>query len=99
MMIFDVIDEGSHVRYCHEWLPELAQRAGVDLGDYRSRGAEERASCQAAADAKTEACRELPRDDSNPDYLRYQRFLQIMRDKKPLSNAQACPPRSTQPMG
>jgi hypothetical protein len=95
MMIFDIIDEGSHVRYCHEWLPELAERAGVDLGDYRARAAEIRAEYQRNVEARIEG---LGKAEEEPGYLEYQGLLARMREKLPLSNAGTCPPRSMKPM-
>jgi hypothetical protein len=41
---------------------------------------------------------DLPRGADNPDYAFYQHLLQVMRDKKPLSNVATCPPRSPKPM-
>ncbi len=97
MMLFDVIDEGNHVRYCHEWLPELARRAGVDLGDYRARAAQIRAEKQQTADERAATKRSARQEDS-PAFQELQRLLEIMRTKHPLSNAQSCPPRSSKPM-
>ena len=42
MMLFDIIDESAHVQYAHQWLPALAEHAGVDNADYRERGVRER---------------------------------------------------------
>ena len=98
MMIFDIIDEGAHVQYCHEWLPELALRTGVDMGDYRTRATGIRAEYQHQTDARVEAARLLPRDESNPTFVFYQHLLQRIREKQPLSNASTCLPRTAKPM-
>jgi hypothetical protein len=100
MMLFDVIDEGNHVRYCHEWLPHLAQSAGLDLGDYRARAMQERANYQTETDARAELARQNPilHDESDPSYQQFHRLIGIMRDKHPLSNRETCPPRSSKPM-
>ena len=98
MMLFDIIDETTHVQYAHRWLPLLAERAGRDLGDFKERGQRERQRYQASADARLAERKDLPRDPNNPDYAFYQRLLAIMREKQPLSNAETCPPRSFKPM-
>ena len=98
MMLFDIIDETMHVQYAHRWLPILAERAGVDNSSYRERSVEDRKRLQAEMDKRRAEHAKLPRADSNPDYAFYQKLLQIMRDKQPLSNASTCPERSPMPM-
>ena len=98
MMLFDIIDETTHVQYAHRWLPLLAERAGRDLGDFKERGQRERQRYQASADARLAERKGLLRDPNDPDYAFYQRLLAIMREKQPLSNAETCPPRSFKPM-
>ena len=98
MMLFDVIDEGAHVQYCHEWLPELARRAGVDNDHYRERAAQIRADYQRKLHERVAKNSAVPRDESNPDWRFYQDLLARMRAQKPLLNAQSCPPRSWNPM-
>ncbi len=98
MMIFDIIDESTHVQYAHKWLPVLAEHAGVDNSDYRERAVRERQRRQEDHLRHLEACKQLPRDPRDPGYALYQRLLAIMREKQPLSNAQTCPPRSPKPM-
>jgi hypothetical protein len=98
MMLFDIIDESAHVQYAHQWLPALAERAGVDNGDYRERAARERQRRQEAHLRAMAEAAQLPRDEADPGYALYQRLLGIMRAKHPLSNADTCPPRSPLPM-
>lgn len=98
MMLFDIIDETAHVQYAHKWLPVLAEGAGVDNSNYRERGAQLRAQRQEELDKKVAEYSRLPRDAANPDYAFYQKLLRIMRAKKPLANADSCPPRSPKPM-
>lgn len=96
MMIFDIIDETTHVQYAHKWLPVLAERAGVTAEDYKKRGALVRQAQQAEADARAEREREIPRE--GPAYELYESLVRRMRDKLPLTNAATCPPRSAKPM-
>jgi hypothetical protein len=98
MVLFDVIDEGAHVQYCHEWLPELARRCGAELGNYREQAVKKRAEHQAASDARRQERLRAHRDESDAAYALYQRFLETMRRQQPLSNAETCPPRSGMPM-
>lgn len=98
MMIFDIIDEGSHVRYCHEWLPELAARAGLDLGDYRGRAAEILRERQEKSDERAARSRNMAPDEDDLAFREYRRLLALMREKLPLSNAETCPPRTNLPM-
>lgn len=98
MMLFDIIDESTHVQYAHKWLPILAEGAGLDASNYRERGARERAQRQIEHDENLVKSAALPRDENDADYAFYQQLLAIMRDKQPLSNAQTCPPRSPKPM-
>ena len=51
-----------------------------------------------AATEKQQKLAATPRDLSDPSYQFYQKLLQIMRDKQPLTNSQTCPPRSYKPM-
>jgi hypothetical protein len=97
MMLFDIIDESTHVQYAHRWLPLLAQHAEVDNSDYRERAVQERARIQREHDERI-ASTQMNRDASNADYQHYQKLLGIMRAKQPLSNAETCPSRSPLPM-
>jgi hypothetical protein len=98
MMLFDIIDESTHVQYAHQWLPTLAERAEVDNADYRERGARERQRRQEAHLQQIAEAARQPRDLSDPSYIFYQRLLAIMREKHPLANAATCPRRSPKPM-
>jgi hypothetical protein len=98
MMLFDIIDESTHVQYAHRWLPLLAERAGVDNSDYRERAAAVRAQRQAEHLARAEAWRAAPHPADDPNVLLYNRLIERMRAKQPLTNAATCPPRSPLPM-
>ncbi|CAN5691866.1 hypothetical protein BH11ARM2_BH11ARM2_18700 [soil metagenome] len=96
MMIFDIIDETTHVQYAHKWLPILAERAGISSDDFKRRGAEIRRHQQAEADARAERERSLPRE--GPAYRLYADLIERMRSRLPLTNAETCPRRSGKPM-
>ncbi|MDX2226641.1 MAG: hypothetical protein SFY92_06105 [Verrucomicrobiae bacterium] len=97
MMLFDIIDETTHVQYAHRWLPLLAEKAGIDHSDYKERAARERAQKQEEWVRRT-AESAVVMDDSNPDYVYYRGLLEKIRRQKPLSNAATCPVRSPKPM-
>lgn len=99
MMLFDIIDETSHVQYAHKWLPLLAKHAGVDNTGYRERGAKIREESLARANqtAADLECK-LPRAPGDPTYDFYQDLLARIRATYPLANAATCPPRSPKPM-
>ncbi|MDK3157928.1 hypothetical protein QPK87_15295 [Kamptonema cortianum] len=95
MMLFDIIDETTHVQYAHRWLPTLAKRAGVELGDYKTRAAQELKKWgEDAEKARQEFIAKLDTSPDNPDYKRYLEIRDTMRRQKPLSNARTCPERS-----
>jgi hypothetical protein len=96
MMLFDIIDETSHVQYAHHWLPMLAERAGIHSDDWRIRGAETRRRLQKEAVVRAQAFR--PTEVDEPARAHVQQLLERMRQVQPLSNAQTCPPRSYKPM-
>ncbi len=98
MMLFDIIDETTHVQHAHKWLPLLAERAGVDDSDYKERAAKLRQDAQENHLRNLREWRDLPRDPNNPDYAKYQELLARMRAQQPLSNAATCPPRDPLPM-
>jgi hypothetical protein len=93
MMLFDIINERAHVQYAHEWLPAVAERAGVDNADYRERQRRQEAHLQQVAEAARR-----PRAPNDPDYAFYQHLLAIMREKHPLTNVATCLRRSPKPM-
>lgn len=97
MMLFDIIDESTHVQYAHRWLPLLAERAGIDNSDYRERGAAIRSERQREHLERIAAWQSAPRPADDPNELLYQRLLERMR-RHPLTNAETCPPRSPLPM-
>lgn len=94
MMLFDIIDETSHVQYAHRWLPLLAERAGID-SDFRADGAAFRARLQAETTARVEASQG---QDHGVAGEKVEELLSRMRGIAPLSNAATCPPRSYKPM-
>jgi hypothetical protein len=99
MMLFDIIDESTHVQYAHRWLPVLAEHTRVDNAGYRERADRERARRQTEYLARVAASRQTLRTDTgNPDWVAYQQLLSRMRQQKPLTNAGTCPPRSPLPM-
>jgi hypothetical protein len=88
MMLFDIIDEQSHVQYAHKWLDALAERAGVDNSGYKQRAAEIRVEHQARSSARAEENRKtLSRDPANPAFKLYSDLLQRTREIHPLTNA------------
>ncbi|MEY3774831.1 MAG: hypothetical protein RLZZ129_1611 [Verrucomicrobiota bacterium] len=99
MMLFDIIDETAHVQYAHNWLPLLAEHAGVDNTGYRERGAKIREEYLARANQTArDLDRQLPRTPGDPCFDFYQDLLARIRASYPLANAATCPPRSPKPM-
>ncbi len=98
MMLFDIIDETTHVQYAHRWLPLLAERAGVDNAGYKERAAKMRQEAQQNHHENLREWAKLPRNAANPDYAKYQELLAIMREKQPLFNEKSCPTRDPLPM-
>lgn len=94
MMLFDIIDETSHVQYAHRWLPLLAERAGLDV-DFKAEGAALRTRLQDETTARVEASQGV---DYGLAGQRVEELLARMRAKVPLENADSCPPRSYKPM-
>jgi hypothetical protein len=84
MMLFDIIDETTHVQYAHRWLPELAKHAGISNDGYRERASRIRKELQSDEDKRIEADRALLRDD-NPAYEHYLDLLERIRKVAPLS--------------
>jgi hypothetical protein len=98
MMLFDIIDESTHVQYAHRWLPLLAERAGVDNSDYRERAAIIRQQRQDEHLARVAAYAAAPPAADDPNRALYERLIARMRARHPLTNAATCPPRSPLPM-
>ncbi len=99
MMLFDIIDETAHVQYAHNWLPLLAEHAGIDNTGYRERAAKIREEALArASQTASDLERQLPRTPGHPAFDFYQDLLARIRGTAPLSNAATCPPRSPKPM-
>lgn len=96
MMLFDIIDETSHVQYAHRWLPLLAERAGLGEIDIRKAGQAKRQELLKEAVARAAESAGIPEDD--PRAQRVNALLARMREQVPLSNASSCPPRSYKPM-
>jgi hypothetical protein len=76
----------------------LAAKAGVDCTNYKERAVQERKRREDAHEEKVALESATPHDENDAGYLFYQKLLTIMRDKKPLLNADTCPPRSPRPM-
>jgi len=98
MMLFDIIDETTHVQYAHRWLPLLAQKASVDNSGYKERAVVLRREAQHNHLENLREWAQLPRDPGNAHYAKYQQLLAIMREKQPLSNKDTCGPRDPLPM-
>jgi hypothetical protein len=98
MMLFDIIDESTHVQYAHRWLPLLAECAGVDNSDYRERAAIIRQQRQDEQQARVAAYIAAPPTAGDPNRALYERLIARMRARHPLTNAATCPPRSPLPM-
>jgi len=97
MMLFDIIDETTHVQYAHRWLPVLAEHAGIKHEGYRERAAKIRAEYEQGEKSKISAFT-LSRDINDPAYAFYQDLLSRIRKISPLENADSCPERSSKPM-
>lgn len=97
MMLFDIIDETTHVQYAHKWLPELAEHAGIDNSDYRKRGSKIRAEMQEAEDKRTEQGKQLIKQ-SSPAWEHYENLLERIRSKYPLKGVDIQKERSRKPM-
>ncbi len=98
MMLFDIIDETTHVQYAHRWLPVLAEHAGVDNGDYRARAVRIRAEKQVEADAQAAEASALPREAGFGPWDHYQELLAKVRRAAPLDTNFHPAQRSPKPM-
>lgn len=96
MMLFDIIDETTHVQYAHKWLPVLAERAGVSNDGYRKRASRIRKELQMEADQRVEAARASINTDSEA-YRHYQALLERIRKVSPIKSSPAGR-RSRKPM-
>lgn len=97
MMLFDIIDETTHVQYAHRWLPVLAEHAGISNEGYRERAAKIRKEYENGEQKKIAAL-VLDRSETNPDYQFYQNLLSRIRVVSPLRNAHTCKERTDIPM-
>lgn len=98
MMLFDIIDETTHVQYAHRWLPELAKLAGIDHTGYRERAAKVRAEKQRAEIAFVEEATLLPRTAAFAPWKHYQKLLARAREAKAFSPEFKPKIRSYKPM-
>ncbi|HWD37653.1 MAG TPA: hypothetical protein VG944_02310, partial [Fimbriimonas sp.] len=85
MVLFDMIDETSHVQYAHKWLPTLAEKCGRDPEEFRTRGAEARRRHAEEAERKQAAYQALPRDPNDPALRHYRGLIEIMRERQPMA--------------
>lgn len=97
MMLFDIIDETTHVRYAHKWLPLLAEKAGLSNEGYRERAARVRKELQEEEDLRMEEAKKMDGSD-NPAYEHYLGLLQRIRAAAPLKKDAAHEKRSRKPM-
>ena len=98
MMLFDIIDETTHVQYAHRWLPLLAEHAGVDNTDYRQRAARIRAERQENENRVIQEALTLPRTAGYGPWDHYQHLLERIRSMTPLHPNASLKPRSPKPM-
>lgn len=101
MMLFDIVDESTHVQYAHQWLPVLAEKGAVaHHADYRARAAKVREEKQEALLSNVARFRkELVFDEArNPDYAFYRKLLRIIQEKQPLAARSPEPELSPLPM-
>lgn len=98
MMLFDIIDEQTHVQYAHRWLPVLAEHAGIDNDGYKERAAQDRKACNQAKAEVMQQAQSLPDDPADPAFVKYTELIEKMRAVIPLSNADDRKPRSMLPM-
>jgi hypothetical protein len=98
MMLFDIIDESTHVQYAHRWLPLLAEHAGLDNADYRERAAAIRQQRQQEYLERVATYTSAAGRPDDPNRALYEELIERMRAHQPLANAATCPPRSPLPM-
>ncbi|MEX0332690.1 MAG: hypothetical protein AB3N64_14840 [Puniceicoccaceae bacterium] len=83
MMLFDIIDETTHVQYAHRWLPELARHAGISNEGYRERASRVRKELEADEQKLAEEDKALL-VPGNPAYEHYLSLLERIREVAPL---------------
>ena len=99
MMLFDIIDETTHVQYAHRWLPELAKLAGFDHAGYRERAARIRADMQKSEIRFAENARSLlPRSPQFEPWVHYRNLLARIRQSIPFNPELKASLRSYKPM-
>ena len=98
MMLFDIIDETKHVQYAHEWLPLLAQHAGISNHDYRERAVKRRTELQHGEMDLVATAAALPRTPDFGPWQHYQGLLEKIRAATPLSMEFKAEKRSYKPM-
>jgi hypothetical protein len=96
MMLFDIIDETTHVQYAHRWLPELAEHAGISNEGYRERAARIRKDLEADERKRAGEDEKLLVPD-NPAYRHYLSLIERIREVAPLKG-EVTRPRSRKPM-
>lgn len=98
MMLFDIIDETTHVQYAHRWLPLLAEQAGIDNAGYRERAAKIRAEKQEEESRRIAAAKSLPRNSYFGPWRHYQDLLEKIRQSTPFHPGFRPRQRSPKPM-
>ncbi len=98
MMLFDIIDETTHVQYADRWLPVLAEQAGCDNTGYRERAVKARAEKQQDELLRIEEAKKLPRTPDFAPWKRYQDLLEKIHRVSPFSSEFKSEWRSPKPM-
>ncbi|MEX0324651.1 MAG: hypothetical protein AB3N33_01050 [Puniceicoccaceae bacterium] len=83
MMLFDIIDETTHVQYAHRWLSELAEHAGISNEGYRERASAIRKELEADEQKRAEEDKALL-VPGNPAYEHYLALIERIREAAPL---------------
>jgi hypothetical protein len=96
MVLFDIIDETSHVQYAHRWLPVMEERLGIPEDTFKRTGAIKRRECEEQVEKQMQEYRQLPNEGELYDLV--QGYLRRLREQKPLTNVETCPPRNMVPM-
>ncbi len=98
MMLFDIIDETTHVQYAHRWLPLLAEQAGIDNAGYRERASKDRARMQEDELRRIGEAGSLPRVAGFGPWDHYQDLLERVRKAAPFRPGFEPEERSPRPM-